>query len=74
MMVRADYSVGPVKAGDLFYYAHLGRPSPLKIGARVRAGQVVGYAGDDRLEPPEELSRVVTGCGTSQVSARVLRQ
>jgi hypothetical protein len=45
VMVRADYSVGPVKAGDLFYYAHLGRPSPLKIGARVRAGQVIGYSG-----------------------------
>ncbi len=39
VMVRADYSVGPVEEGDLFYYAHLGRPSPLKIGARVRAGR-----------------------------------
>ena len=51
VMVRADYSVGPVKAGDLFYYAHLGRPSPLEVGVRVRAGQVVGYAGDTGQGP-----------------------
>ena len=36
-MVRADYSMGPVEAGDLFY-AHLQRKSPLRIGARVSAG------------------------------------
>ncbi len=51
VMVRADYSIGPVKAGDLFYYAHLVRPSPLKVGTRVRAGQVVGYAGDTGQGP-----------------------
>jgi peptidoglycan LD-endopeptidase LytH len=51
VMVRADYSVGAVKAGDLFYYAQLGRPSPLKMGARVTAGQVVGYAGDTGQGP-----------------------
>jgi len=52
VMVRADYSIGPVKAGDLFYYAHLERESPLEIGSRVRAGQVVGYAGDTGQGPP----------------------
>jgi collagen type III alpha len=51
VMVRADYSVGLVKAGDLFYYAHLGRPCPLKIGTRVRAGQVIGYSGDTGQGP-----------------------
>ncbi len=51
VMVRADYSIGPVKAGDLFYYAHLVRPSPLKAGTRVRAGQVVGYSGDTGQGP-----------------------
>ena len=51
VMVRADYSIGPVKKGDLFYYAHLERESPLPIGARVRAGQVVGYAGDTGQGP-----------------------
>jgi len=52
VMVRADYSIGPVKAGDLFYYAHLERESPLEIGDRVGAGQVVGYAGDTGQGPP----------------------
>ena len=52
VMVRADYSIGPVEAGDLFYYAHLERKSPLEIGTRVSAGQVVGYAGDTGQGPP----------------------
>lgn len=51
VMVRADYSVGPVKAGDLFYYAHLDGRSPLKVGTRVRAGQVIGHAGDTGQGP-----------------------
>lgn len=52
VMVRADYSIGPVQQGDLFYYAHLERKSALPIGARVQAGQVVGYAGDTGQGPP----------------------
>ena len=52
VMVRADYSMGPVEAGDLFYYAHLERESPLRVGTRVSAGQVVGYAGDTGQGPP----------------------
>ncbi len=52
VMVRADYSMGPVEAGDLFYYAHLERESPLEIGDRVSAGQVVGYSGDTGQGPP----------------------
>jgi murein DD-endopeptidase MepM/ murein hydrolase activator NlpD len=51
VMVEAAYSVGPIKKGDLFYYAHLERESALKIGTRVRAGQVVGYAGDTGQGP-----------------------
>jgi hypothetical protein len=43
--------VGPIKTGDLFYYAHLDRESALKIGTRVRAGQVLGYAGDTGQGP-----------------------
>ena len=53
VMVRADYSMGPVEAGDLFYYAHLERKSPLRVGDRVSAGQVVGYAGDTGQGPPD---------------------
>ena len=51
VMVEAAYSVGPIKKGDLFYYAHLARKSALKIGTKVRAGQVVGYAGDTGQGP-----------------------
>jgi peptidoglycan LD-endopeptidase LytH len=51
VMLRADYSVGPVKKGDLFYYAHLERESALEIGTRVRVGQTVGYAGDTGYGP-----------------------
>ena len=52
VMVRADYSIGPVRQGDLFYYAHLERESALPIGARVQAGQVIGYTGDTGQGPP----------------------
>jgi murein DD-endopeptidase MepM/ murein hydrolase activator NlpD len=51
VMLRADYSVGPVKEGDLFYYAHLERESALEIGTRVRVGQTIGYAGDTGQGP-----------------------
>lgn len=46
VMLQADYDVGPIKKGDLFYYAHMRGESSLEIGTRVRAGQIVGYAGD----------------------------
>ena len=51
VMLRADYSIGPVHAGDLFYYAHMNRKSPLPIGTRVRAGQVLGVVGDTGQGP-----------------------
>jgi murein DD-endopeptidase MepM/ murein hydrolase activator NlpD len=51
VMLRADYSIGPVKKGDLFYYAHLERESVLEIGTRVSVGQTVGYAGDTGQGP-----------------------
>jgi murein DD-endopeptidase MepM/ murein hydrolase activator NlpD len=46
VMLEAAYSVGPIKKGDLFYYAHLNRRSVRAIGTRVSAGQTVGYVGD----------------------------
>jgi collagen type III alpha len=55
VMLRADYDVGPVREGDLFYYAHLDRASTLPIGTRVRAGQQVGLVGDTGQGP--EVSR-----------------
>ncbi len=51
VMLRAAYSVGPVREGDLFYYAHLRRGSVLPLGATVQAGQVLGYAGDTGQGP-----------------------
>jgi collagen type III alpha len=51
LMLRASYSAGPVREGDLFYYAHLDRESALPLGASVRAGQLVGYAGDTGQGP-----------------------
>ena len=51
MMLRADYSIGPIHAGDLFYYAHMNSKSPLRMGTRVRAGQVLGVAGDTGQGP-----------------------
>lgn len=51
VMVEAAYSVGPIRKGDLFYYAHLDRESTLKTGTRVRPGQAVGYAGDTGQGP-----------------------
>ncbi len=51
VMLEAAYSVGPVKKGDLFYYAHMDRSSDLRIGDTVEAGDVVGFAGDTGQGP-----------------------
>jgi collagen type III alpha len=55
VMLKAAYSVGPVKQGDLFYYAHLNHKSALEIGTKVQVGQTVGYVGDTGQGP--EVSR-----------------
>ena len=46
VMVEAAYDIGPIKKGDLFYYAHMDRESALPIGTKVRAGQRIGAVGD----------------------------
>ena len=46
VMLEAAYDVGPIRKGDLFYYAHMDRVSALPAGARVRAGQQIGVSGD----------------------------
>ncbi|QIN79480.1 peptidoglycan DD-metalloendopeptidase family protein [Rubrobacter marinus] len=46
VMLEAAYDVGPIKKGDLFYYAHLDRESSLPVGTEVRAGQKIGTVGD----------------------------
>lgn len=55
VMIEADYSIGPVRKGDLFYYAHMNNPTDLEIGDTVKAGDVVGHAGDTG-EGPEVTS------------------
>jgi murein DD-endopeptidase MepM/ murein hydrolase activator NlpD len=46
VMLEAAYDVGPIKKGDLFYYAHLDRETSLPVGTQVRAGQKIGTVGD----------------------------
>jgi hypothetical protein len=45
-MLEAAYDIGPIKEGDLFYYAHMDQKSVLPMGTKVRAGQQIGVAGD----------------------------
>lgn len=78
VMLQADYSIGPVKKGDLFYYAHMSRPTGLGIGEKVEVGDVVGYVGDTGegpqvtrgLFPPHlHLGWYDVGGGRSQVAS-----
>lgn len=46
VMLQSAYDAGPIKKGDLFYYAHLDKKSVLPPGTRVRAGQQIGVVGD----------------------------
>lgn len=50
--IRAANDVGPVERGDLLYYAHLRRPSPLEPGDEVEAGDKLGEAGATGNGPP----------------------
>lgn len=46
VMLEAAYDAGPIKKGDLFYYAHMDEESALRVGTKVRAGQQIGVVGD----------------------------
>lgn len=48
ILVEAAEEVGPVKKGDHVYYSNLKGPSPLKPGASVEAGQIVGEMGPQK--------------------------
>ena len=54
-MIEATESVGPVQAGDTFYYAHQLEPSPLRPGDTVEAGDQVGKVGSSGEGPPGAL-------------------
>ena len=45
VMVEATENVGPIKAGDTLYYAHMVEPSSLKPGDTVEAGDAIGKVG-----------------------------
>jgi murein DD-endopeptidase MepM/ murein hydrolase activator NlpD len=44
-MIEVTAGVGPIRRGDVFYYAHLVDRPPLEFGQRVRAGDLIGYVG-----------------------------
>ena len=51
VMVKADYSIGPIHAGDELYYAHQEKVE-VQPGTHVTAGQVIGHVGDSGQGPP----------------------
>jgi uncharacterized protein YkwD len=55
VMIEANESVGPVQAGDTFYYAHMIEPTALKPGDTVEAGDIVGKVGSTGEGPPGTL-------------------
>jgi len=44
--IETPRTVGPVAAGDNLHYVHMMEESFLEEGEEVRAGQLIGYAGD----------------------------
>lgn len=55
LMIEASESVGPVRAGDTFYYAHQLEQSPIAVGTQVAAGDQVGKVGSTGEGPEGTL-------------------
>ncbi len=55
VLIEAAADVGPVKAGDVMYYAHMQSASPLQPGDAVKAGDSVGQVGSTGEGPPGTL-------------------
>ncbi|WP_228282067.1 peptidoglycan DD-metalloendopeptidase family protein [Rubrobacter marinus] len=55
VLIQATQDVGPVRAGDQLYYAHMQDPSPLGPGDTVAAGDTVGNVGSTGEGPPGTL-------------------
>lgn len=51
VMVEAAYDIGPIRAGDKLYYAHMEQPTELSPGDQVKAGDTIGYVGDTGQGP-----------------------
>jgi murein DD-endopeptidase MepM/ murein hydrolase activator NlpD len=45
VMVEAAYDAGPIRRGDLLYYAHLEDRSVLRFGALIEVGEQIGVVG-----------------------------
>lgn len=55
VMIEASESVGPIKAGDTLYYAHMLEPASVRPGDTVEAGDVIGSVGSTGEGPPGSL-------------------
>jgi len=51
VMVEAAFDAGPIRHGDLLYYAHLKARSGLRMGAPVEAGEKIGEVGSTGQGP-----------------------
>ena len=51
VMVEAAYDAGPIRRGDLLYYAHLKDRSELRSGTLVGAGEKIGVVGSTGQGP-----------------------
>lgn len=51
VMVEAAYDTGPIRRGDLLYYAHMKSRSTLIPGATVEAGEKLGEVGSTGQGP-----------------------
>ncbi len=51
VMIEAAYDAGPIRRGDLLYYAHMKAQSGLRSGALVEAGEKIGMVGSTGQGP-----------------------
>lgn len=51
VMVEAAYDAGPIRRGDLLYYAHMNSQGGLRPGALVEAGEQIGAVGSTGQGP-----------------------
>lgn len=55
VLIKADKDIGPVRAGDQLYYAHMQEQSSLQPGQSVGVGDRVGNVGSTGEGPPGTL-------------------
>lgn len=60
IMVEATESVGPIKAGDKLYYAHMQEPPEVEEGDKVDPGDVIGNVGSTGYGPEKTTDNMPT--------------